>query len=190
MPVIEIDDLDDRRFHQYFTSITDSAWRLETLPVYRVKYEEEAFMRFLDGDTTLIHDRPSAWIDEVIAPAVERGCDIGRVHVIERITDEDGKLQLGDYLRFEFEWYKRNKAAGDDIRIAWCEPGKWPADVWMRGNDFWLLDEHTDRPVLIEMHYTPDGAFRKAVAGDHPEHIERAVRCKKAALAASKPFYP
>lgn len=186
----EIDSLDDERFTEQFKVFTDSAWRLETLDSYSVAYEEEAFSAFLMGDLSLIHDGPSTWIDEVITPAVEDGRYVGRVHVIERFTDEDGKLALSDYLRFEFEWYKRNKAAGDDIRIAWVDPGKWPHDVWGKGADFWLFDAHTDHGRLMEMHYTPEGEFRKAVLTDDPEHVARAHRCAKYAKFASKPFYP
>jgi len=188
--IVEIDSLDDPRFMQPFLTFTDSAWRLETLDPYDVAYEREPFERFLAGDTSLIHDVPSEWIDTVIAPAVEQGRYIGRVHVIERTTDADGKLDLSDYIRFEFEYYKRHKAAGDDIRIAWAEPGKWPENVWQKGSDFWLFDAHTDNASLMEMHYTETGAFRKAVITDDPDHIERAHQCAKAAGAVSKPFYP
>lgn len=186
----EIDDLDDDRFTSLFTTFTDSAWRLETLDSYSVAYEEEAYAAFLTGDLSLIHDRPSTWIDEVIAPAVAEGRYIGRVHVIERPIDVENKMALPDYLRFEFEWYKRNKAAGDDIRIAWTKPGKWPADVWGKGNDFWYFDAHTGHARLLEMHYHPNGEFRKAVLTDDPEHVARAHRCAQAAHAASQPFYP
>lgn len=186
----EFDSLDDERFTKLFTTFTDSAWRLETLDSYSVAYEEEAYLAFLQGDLSLIHDRPSTWIDEVITPAVENGRYIGRVHVVERHTDADGRLALSDYLRFEFEWYKRNRAAGDDIRIAWVDPGKWPRDVWMKGCDFWLFDIHTDDAVLVEMHYTETGEFRKGVISNDAEHLKRAHRCAKAATFASKLFYP
>jgi hypothetical protein len=188
--VEEITSLDDERFMKPFTSFTDSAWRLETLDYYDVGYEQEAYAAFLAGDLSLIHDSPSPWIDQVITPAVDEGRYIGRVHVIERVTDADGKLALSDYLRFEFEWYKRNKAAGDDIRIAWAEPGKWPRNVWKQGCDFWLFDAHTDHAKLMEMHYTETGEFRVAVLSDNREHVKRAHRCAKAAQVASKPFYP
>lgn len=190
MPVIEIHDLDDPQFQEYFTSYTDTAWRLETLPVYDVQYEREAFEAFLNGDTSLIHDRPSTWIDEVIAPAVKADKDIGRVHVIERHTDEDGKLALGNYLRFEFEWYKRNRAAGEDIRIAWVEPGDWIRHVRKMGHDFWLFDEDTDHGKLMEMHYDPDGAFIKAVVTHDRRQVKAAKKVKRAALRAAKRFYP
>jgi hypothetical protein len=190
MPVIEIDSLDDQRFTELFTSFTDSAWRLETLDAYSVAYEEEAYKAFLEGDLSLIHERPSSWIDEVIIPAVETGRDIGRVHVIERLTDEDGKLALGDYLRFEFEWYKRNRAAGEDIRIAWVKPRKWIKNVRKRGRDFWLFDEDTDHAQVMEMHYEPDGSFTKAVVTRNSGQVKAARKCKRAAMRAAKRFYP
>jgi len=190
MRVTEIFDLDDPQFHKYFTSFTDSAWRLETLDSYSVAYEDEAYEAFLKGDLSLIHDRPTTWIDEVIVPAVEAGRDIGRVHIIERHTDEDGKLTLGDYLRFEFEWYKRNKAAGEDIRIAWVEPGEWVSRVRKKGHDFWLFDEDTDHAQVMEMHYDPDGSFTKAVVTRNTRQVKAARKCKRAAMRAAKRFYP
>lgn len=190
MPVIEITSLDDPRFHKYFTSFTDSAWRLETLPVYDVGYEREAFEAFLKGDSSLIHDRPSTWINEVITPAVEADRDIGRVHVVERTTDDDGKLALGDYLRFEFEWYKRNKAAGEDIRIAWVEPGQWIKYVRKRRHDYWVFDEDTDHAQLMEMHYDDDGSFIKAVVTHDVRQVKAARKGKRAAMRAAKRFYP
>lgn len=186
--MIEIDSLDDPRFGIVFTEFTSTAWRLETLPVYHVPYEQAAFDRFLagQGDDTSVKE----WIDTVISPAVDTGRDIGRVHVIERTTDDDGRLALPDYLQFELSLYRFTKAAGEDIRIAWVEPGTWPKDVWGPGNDFWLFDDDTDDPALMEMHYHPDGTFHKAVITDQTGPIKRAIKCKHAARAASKPFYP
>ena len=185
--IVEIDDLDDPEFGKYFTSFEDSAWRLETLPVYDVGYEREGFERFLAGDSDFARKQPSSWIDKVITPAVDQGRYIGRVHVIERTTDEAGNLALGEYLRFEFKcYYERNRAAGEDIRIAWTEPGTWPRNVWGQGHDFWLFDDHT----VVEMHYDENGTFRKAVVYDDAQYAARARRCQRYALRASKPFYP
>lgn len=186
----EIDSLNDHTFTSLFTSFTDSAWRLETLDVYDVEYERQAFTAFMEGDTSLIHDRPSAWIDDVITPAVEDGKYIGRVHIIERHTDEDGRLALSDYLRFEFEWYKRNKSAGDDIRIAWAEPGTWPKRVGKKGEDFWLFDAHTDHAHVAQMVYTAEGQFEKAVLTDGVRAVREAHQVARAAQRVSKPFYP
>lgn len=185
----EINALDDERLTAYFTSFTDTAWRLATLPVYDLPGQRAAFDRFLagQGDTAAVQP----WIDDVVAPAAADGRDIGRVHVIERTTDDDGNLALGDYLRFELSLYEATRAAGEDIRIAWTEADRWPENVWGPGSDFWLFDEDTTHPVLVEMHYRPDGTFRKAVVITEPaEWIDRAAACKRAALAASKPFRP
>lgn len=186
----EIDSLEDSRFTNLFTSFTDSAWRLETLDCYDVGYEREAFDHFLEGDTSLIADSMRSWIDEVIAPAVADDRYIGRVHVVERTVDEAGKLVLSDYLRFEFECYKHTKAAGEDIRIAWAEPGKWPKNVGENGDDFWLFDAHTDHAKVMKMFYTADGAFEKAVISDGVGVVRQAHRAAKVAERASKPFYP
>lgn len=187
---VEIDDLDDPGFRRYFTRFTDSAWRLETLQTYSVADEDAAFNRFLDGHFDPGHVMP--WIRNVITPAVKNGRDIGRVHIVERTTDEDGTLAWNDYLRFEFTVYQHTKAAGEDIRLAVVEPGTWPKDVWAKGRDFWLFDEHTDHPVIMEMQYNRSGAFRKAIITKWPTRpvLDRAIRCKRAALCASRPFYP
>jgi hypothetical protein len=186
--MIEIDNLDHPDFTDLFTTFTSSAWRLETLPVYNVPYEQAAFDRFLagKGDSSSVDD----WIDTVIAPAAADGRDIGRVHVIERTTGDDGKLALGDYLRFELFLYRFTKAAGEDIRIAWAEPGSWPRDVSRPGSDFWLFDEDTDDPTLVKMRYHDDGSFDSAQITDKRTLIAGAVKCKRAAQRASRPFYP
>lgn len=183
-----ITSLDDPEFEAYFTSFTDSAWRLETLQVYDVGYEQDAFERFLAGERDTSHIKP--WIENVIAPAVEHGRDIGRVHIIERTTDETGRLALNDYLRFELWVYATTKAAGEDIRLAWVEPGQWIKHVRKMGHDFWLFDENTDHAKLMEMHYDPDGAFIKAVVTSNSGQIRAARKCKRAALRAAKLFYP
>lgn len=183
-----IDDLNDPRFMVPFTSFTDSAWRLETLDVYDVGYERAAFDRFLVGDLTPITDSPSSWIDEVIAPAVANGRYIGRVHVVERTTDDRGDIRLNDYLRFEFEWYRRHQSAGDDIRLLWTEPGAWPSHIGAKGDDFWLFDAHTDHTTVMAMYYTPDGKFDKAVLTDDVHAVRSAHQRARAAQQAATPF--
>ena len=100
---------------------------------------------------------------KVIKPTIAKDNYIGRVHIIERTVDDAGNLALNDYLRFEFERYKRHKAAGEDIRIAWTEPDTWPRGVGKKGEDFWLFDAHTDHARVAKMVYTPEGQFEKAV---------------------------
>lgn len=184
--VTEITDLNDPRLKRYFTSFQDSAWCLETLPAYWHRTDTEAFARFADGDASLVEPMVRPWIEEILAPAVDSGRAVGRVRVIERTTSPEGKLDLGDALRFELEGYKHLKAAGEEIRIAWAEAGTWPKGVWRRGHDFWFFDDQT----VIEMHHDEGGAFRVAVAHDDTSFAARARRCQKAAMAASRPFYP
>lgn len=185
-----IHDLNDPAFSALFTSFTESAWRLETLPVYDVGYEREAFAAFLDGDKGPIYDAPNSWVDEVIEPAAAADRYIGRVHIVERTVDDMGNLALNDYLRFEFECYKRSRAAGEDIRIAWTEPGTWPGRVGKKGEDFWLFDAHTDHARVAQMVYTPEGQFEKAVLTDGVRAVREAHQVARAAQRASKPFYP
>lgn len=183
-----ITDPDDPILKHLFTSYTDSAWQLLTLAHYTNPHEQTAFDRFRKGAPRLRQADP--WTTSVVAPAIAKGKDIGRVHVIERTTDDDDKLALSDYLRFTLHRYERAKAAGETIRIAWTEPGSWPRNIGEAGDDFWLFDEDTGHGVLVKHQHYADGTFRQAVVTEDAEQIERATKTKRAALAASKPFYP
>lgn len=182
-----ITDPDDPALNHLFTSYTDTAWKLATLPHYHRPGEQRAIKRFLNGSATIPKD---PWLSDIVTPALTKGKDIGRVHVIERTTDDDGQLALDDYLRFTLHRYKEAKAAGETIRIAWTEPGSWPSNIGQRGDDFWLFDETTDHGVLLKQQYYPDGAFRQAILVEDPAQVARATKIKRAALVASKPFYP
>lgn len=188
-----IRDLDDPRFTEMFTSFTDSAWRLEGLDFYDVGYEREAFDAFLEGDTSLIAESMRPWIEGVVKPAVADDRYIGRVHIIERTVDTLGRLALNDYLRFELECYKHTKAAGEDIRIAWVEPGKWPKKIdkiAKNDDDFWLFDVHTDHARVMKMFYTADGKFEKAVISNNASVVRQAHQVARIAERYSKPFNP
>lgn len=183
-----ITDPDDPNLKHLFTSYTDTAWQLLTLAHYTNPHEQADFDRFRKGNPRIRQSDP--WTTSVVTPAINKGKDIGRVHVIERTTDNDDKLVLGDYLRFALHRYERAKAAGESIRIAWTEPGSWPRNIGDPGDDFWLLDEDTDHGAFVKRQYYPDGTFRQAVIIDNDIQVQRAAKIKRAALAVSKPFYP
>lgn len=75
-----------------FDAMQQEAWRLETLPVYRVPQEEEAIRRFQAGEP-VTREATQPWFDRVKA-YVAGGRGVGRVHIITR--------PLLDYLRFDF----------------------------------------------------------------------------------------
>ncbi|MEU5426697.1 DUF6879 family protein [Streptomyces olivoreticuli] len=152
-----------------FDSMQHEAWRLETLPVYRVPQEEAAIRRFMAGNP-VTREAVQPWFDRVRA-YVASGRSVGRVHVITR--------PLTDYLRFEFDHYRHNVEAGEDIRIL---------DVTDRPNpvagvqDFWMFD----RSRVVLMHYESDGTqiSREMHDGD-PEPFQEYQRI---AIAESVPF--
>lgn len=145
------------------------AWRLETLPVYRVPQEDEAIRRFLAGEP-VTREATQPWFDRVQA-YVASGRSVGRVHIVTR--------PLSDYLRFEFEHYRHNVEAGEAVRIL---------DVTDRTNplegvqDFWMFD----RSQVVLMHYQQDGTqtSREVHEGD-PEPF---CQYQRIAISESVPF--
>lgn len=186
----EFHDINDTGMLELFTTFTDSAWALETLPAYRHRHEEEALALFLKGDTVHLAEHMASWTDTIVTPAFQKGRYIGRVRVLEHATDPEGRLILSDYVRFELACYTRARAAGEEIRIAWHDPGKWIRGVWRPGSDFWLFDAETRHGSVLEMQYSDDGVFRKAVLNSSRGALERARKCQRAALKGSRPFYP
>ena len=145
------------------------AWRLETLPLYRVQQEEEAIRRFLAG-APVMRDATQPWFDRVMAYAAG-GRRVGRVHIVTQ--------PLTDYLRFEFEYYRHNVEAGEAVRIL---------DVTGRPNplagvrDFWMFD----RSLIVLMHYERDGTqMGREVYEGAPEPF---LEYQRIALAESVPF--
>lgn len=134
-----------------FDAMRQEAWRLETLPVYRVAQEKELVRRFLDGEP-VTREATQPWFDR-IRGYVADGRSVGRVHIVTQ--------PLSDYLRFEFEYYRHNVEAGEAIRIL---------DVTNRSNplrgvqDFWMFD----RSQIVLMHYESDGTqiSREVYEGD------------------------
>ncbi|MFI5800893.1 DUF6879 family protein [Streptomyces sp. NPDC051677] len=162
--------LDGEAWQAKFRDFKSEAWRLETLPTYRVPQEADEFSRFLAGERF-----PGPYEDSwtaMIRHRKESGGSVGRVHILTR--------PLSDYLRFEFERYYRHQAPiGEDIRIL---------DVTERENplpsvqDFWMFD----KSEVVLMHYQPDGTqiSREAFEGDVSPFIEY----QRIARAESVPF--
>jgi len=182
-------DLNDPECQRFFTDFQYSAWRLETLQVYDVKYERNSYNQFIKhGRTGPIAKAMQPWVTDVITPAVEAGKYIGRVHVVE--VDRSAAAErdrMTDYMWYEREAYRCSTAAGEDVRILETKPGQWPGDVFPHGHDFWLFDYET----LMEMHYHDDGAFKQAVIYNehtYPAALVRAAKCREVAQMTSIPF--
>jgi hypothetical protein len=155
-------------------SFSASAFRLETLPEYRVAGEAEELALYLRGKP-LPPDGNEGWC-EIVAAATRAGKRMQRVHVVPR--------RLTPYLRFEIEWgYLYSAEAGEEILLLPHDSpgqvfGTWPP------HDFWVFDDR----IHVRMHYDGIGGFLFASLVGAPGEVE-AYRCAKAvALAHAMPL--
>lgn len=161
--------LDGEDWRRTFDAMKQEAWRLETLPVYRVPQEKELVRRFLAGEP-VTREATQPWFDRVRGYVAD-GRSVGRVHIVTR--------PLSDYLRFEFEYYRHNVEAGEAIRILDVTHGP----NYLDGvQDFWMFD----RSQIVLMHYESDGTqiSREVYEGD-PEPFREYQRI---AITESVPF--
>ncbi|MCE6996982.1 hypothetical protein LZG04_19550 [Saccharothrix sp. S26] len=150
---------------------TTSAFRLETLPEYRVAGENGLLERFRSG-LPMPSGFNSAW-HERLRSYRSSGRAVQRVRVVTRPPT--------DYQRSQFEWgYPGNSSAGEDIRVLDQDD-----DVVreLPAQDFWLFDDR----VVVLMHYQ-DGLQigRELLADTDPADY---VRYKELAMAHSTPFH-
>ncbi len=162
--------LDGEEWAARFKSFQREAWRLETLPEYRVPHEAEEIGAFLAGERIDPHAYSNEYTDD-LKHLRRKGKSKGRVHIVTR--------PLSDYLRFEFMYYQPHVWAGEDIRIM---------DVTGRLNplegvqDFWLFDQSE----VVLMNYEADGTqiSREVFEGN----VIRFLEYQRIALAESVPF--
>ncbi|MGY0024010.1 DUF6879 family protein [Streptomyces sp. YJ-C3] len=162
--------LDGDEWAARFDSFQHEAWRLETLPEYRVPQETEEIEAFLAGERLDPHAYSNEYTDD-LKRLRQEGRSKGRVHIVTR--------PLSDYLRYEFMYYRPHAWAGEDIRIL---------DVTDRPNplagiqDFWMFD----RSEIVLMNYESDGTQinREVFEGDIAPFLEY----QRIALAESVPF--
>ena len=160
--------LSREEFGGLFTSFGASAFRLETLPEYRVESEAAEFDLFLQGKP-LPPDSNEAWC-RVVSAAAQAGKRMQRVHAIPR--------RLTPYLRFEIEWgYLYSAEAGEEILLlVHDQPGQlfgiWPI------HDFWVFDDRT----YVRMHYDESGRFLFGERIDDPAAVDAYRRIQAVAL--------
>nr|WP_221443044.1 DUF6879 family protein [Nocardiopsis algeriensis] len=155
---------------RFFEECQYTAFRLETLQVYDVGYEEEAFRRFLaDGAvvTSRSHEEWARWVGS--------GRQFRRVHVVAE--------PLTDYVRFECAWaYRSSVEAGEDVNILPVAEGEWPQGI--PRFDYWLFDSHQ----LVRMNYAPDGSMLTPDLVTDPQQIVQANVIRDRALHLAIPF--
>lgn len=148
-----------------------SAFRLETLPEYRVASEKGLMDRFLAGQP-MPGGYNSAWRERLRSYRND-GKSVQRVRVVTR--------PLTEYQRRQFAWaYPGSISAGEDIRILDTASMAEPAFP-MR--DFWMFDTHT----VVLMHYHQDGTQIGRELLSNADAAEYA-RYREAALVRSVSF--
>jgi uncharacterized protein DUF6879 len=154
-------------FGKLFESFTSSAFRLETLPEYRVPQDVESLRLFRDGQPPSESRKHRQWLTTV-RNAVARGARMQRVRIVQ--------TPLTEYQRFQFSWgYVENSEAGEDIRILDHEP------AGLLREDYWLFDDAT----VVRLDYDNEGRFLRPVVVKDAEPYRR---CRDLALAAAVPF--
>ncbi len=162
--------LDGEVWREFFDSYQREAFRLETLPAYKVDSERPEYECFLaTGKLSIPDDDP--WLVRVRLFR-RTGRWIGRVHVISR--------PLTDYLRYEFAVYRYTVAAGEDVRILDLTDQPNPG---LPTEDFWIFDD----TAVVRMDYDPEGiqCGRELLEDADPTPY---VGWKRLALEHSQPF--
>ncbi|MFV2197688.1 DUF6879 family protein [Nocardiopsis sp. LOL_012] len=162
--------LSESEFDRLFEECRYTAFRLETLQVYDVGYEEEAFRRFLNDGGSVTNSAHEEWVRLVSGDRRFR-----RVHVVTE--------PLTDYVRFESVWaYRANVKAGEDVNILPVTEGSWPEGI--PHTDYWLFDSHQ----LVLMSYDLDGRMLTPELVTDPDQVVEANVVRDRALHASIPF--
>lgn len=162
--------LDSYAWREFFDSFTKEAFRLETLPEYKVDSEQGEYEIFLKtGELNIPYD--DVWLTRV-RHFRSTGRIVRRVHIIDR--------PLTDYLRYEFAVYRFTVAAGEDVRIMDLTNESNPG---LPAHDYWLFDD----TAVVRMDYSSDGTQlgRELLENTDPSPY---VAWKEMALQNSKPF--
>jgi hypothetical protein len=150
-----------------FATFASSAFRLETLPQYRMDTEAEPLRLFLEGkpEPEWRKDRP--WLTTV-RNAVARGARMQRVRIVQ--------MPLTDYQRYQFSWgYVANEQAGEELSILDHRP------PGMLHEDFWLFDDE----LAIVLEYDEEGRFLRPTFAEDAEPYRA---CRDLVSVSAVPF--
>jgi hypothetical protein len=172
-------------FKEPFLAFTKSAFRLETLPEYRVDYEEQLIEDYLAGKEVEYKNEYLDWWLDLVQDRTAKSMSMSRVHVVSE--------PLTDYLRFELGVaYPKTSMAGEEIRLITeegfddiCDEDELDV-VFNRWGalDFWLFDDSR----LFIMDYSDDGTWLGVNESFDEDDIKDAMRIRDAVTLASSPF--
>ncbi|MFE7639741.1 hypothetical protein DR950_21260 [Kitasatospora xanthocidica] len=162
--------LDGEDWQRLLHGFSRSAFRLETLPAYKVAGEAEEIEEFLNGYRIDPGTYTSGWTDKLRAHTAA-GRTVQRVHIVTR--------PLSDYLRYEFMYYAPHARAGEDIYILDLTDRPNPG---LPAQDFWAFDDST----VVLMNYEPDGTQINRVLVE--DDVEKYREWRRIAVAESVPF--
>ena len=166
--------LSDKEFTALFYDFQTSAFRLETLQLYAVDYEEIPFKDFMQGKERYTHAVQSEYID-MVSKHVNSGRSMSRVHIISE--------PLSDYVRFEILWpYADNVQAGEDVRLLPIKQNNWPENI--PKEDFWIFDSK----LVAVMNYDHEGRFLEAKLLHESHDIEKYLEIEESAVRSSIPY--
>ena len=172
-------------FKEPFLAFTKSAFRLETLPEYRVEYEESMIADYLAGKAVEYENEEVNWWLDMVRDRTTSGMTMSRVHVVNE--------PLTDYLRFELGVaYPKTSAAGEEIRLIsdndfddLCDEDEFDVAFNRWGAlDFWLFDDSR----LFLMDYADDGTWLAVNESFDEDDIKDAMRIRDAVMTQSSPF--
>lgn len=172
-------------FKEPFLAFTKSAFRLETLPEYRVEYEEAMIADYLAGKEVEYENEEVNWWLDLVRDRTTSGMTMSRVHVVNE--------PLTDYLRFELGVaYPKTSAAGEEIRLIsdndfddLCDEDEFDVAFNRWGAlDFWLFDDSR----LFIMDYADDGTWLAVNESFDEDDIKDAMRIRDAVMTQSSPF--
>ncbi|MFN8016034.1 MAG: hypothetical protein U0R17_05455 [Acidimicrobiia bacterium] len=173
-------------FKEPFVNFKKNAFRLETLPEYRVDYETKLIEDYLAGKPVDYSGGEIDWWLDMVSSKTSQGLTMSRVHVVSE--------PLTDYLRFELgAAYPITSAAGEEIRLIsedsfddLCDEDEFDV-VFNRWGalDFWLFDDER----LFIMDYADDGSWLGVNESFDNEDIKDAMRIRDAVMTESRAFF-
>lgn len=168
---------------ELFSNFTKSAFRLESLPEYRIESERVAFEEFLKtGQADMSKEENLLSWCKMIEEKKASGATIDRARII--------CSPATDYTRFEMTCaYPLTTQAGETIRLLSEDDFDIACDeeeldvVFNRWGalDFWLFDDSR----LLIMDYDDDGTWVGTNESQDEEDIKDAMRIRDAVMAIS-----